>query len=356
MKQNLESFTDFPISYQKDLYTRIFRILVRGESLLLFAPPGMGKTLTLEMLEKNTKLQQELGNSTNLRFHSFNCENLSEDNQMEIVINNLASEARTNTNSHLVLIFDHVEKLGSGHFTKLLFSIKALRESARERISFLFASDKNLRDSDLEAFGPIKPILAENFVMLGPLSKGDALLFMDKIEKIYGFKLKPEDKKAIYEATGGVPRLMKRLIKLVCDGLEIDATIQNPSLDLKLKLDLEKMADFLAANKEITLSIPLLTALQAVKEETWDQVGDVKFKTRLTRQEYNLAHALISRTGQMCSREEMIKAVWPKNLYETSEHALDQMLHRLRKKLESASPKCNLLTYRGRGCKMEITS
>ena len=63
---------------------------------------------------------------------------------------------------------------------------------------------------------------------------------------------------------------------------------------------------------------------------------------------------LIENKGELIDRETMIKAVWPKNLYETSEHALDQMIHRLRKKMESATPKCALLTFRGRGAKIEI--
>lgn len=50
----------------------------------------------------------------------------------------------------------------------------------------------------------------------------------------------------------------------------------------------------------------------------------------------------------------MIKAIWPTNLYETSEHALDQMIHRLKNKLKSATPKTELVTLRGRGAKVTL--
>lgn len=48
----------------------------------------------------------------------------------------------------------------------------------------------------------------------------------------------------------------------------------------------------------------------------------------------------------------MIEAVWENEQYDVNEHALDQMLHRLRKKLSGSTPKCKLEVYRGRGVKL----
>jgi DNA-binding winged helix-turn-helix (wHTH) protein len=47
-------------------------------------------------------------------------------------------------------------------------------------------------------------------------------------------------------------------------------------------------------------------------------------------------------------------AVWGEmGLGEVADHALDQLLHRLRRKLTSASPPTILKTIRGRGIKLE---
>jgi two-component SAPR family response regulator len=147
---------------------------------------------------------------------------------------------------------------------------------------------------------------------------------------------------------------MKRLTILVSDGENLSELIENPEVDNKLKVDLQKILNYVEINPESDFKIPLLENFRSQHGPTQEKIDKVQFTSRLTRQEYALAKLLIDQAGALINREEMIKAVWPKNLYETSEHALDQMIHRLRLKLEAATPACHLLTYRGRGCKLTI--
>lgn len=58
--------------------------------------------------------------------------------------------------------------------------------------------------------------------------------------------------------------------------------------------------------------------------------------TRLSRKEYELLAFLYSKAGKICSRDEIIDAVWPesKDPGAISDAAIDQLVHRLRQKVE----------------------
>ena len=185
--------------------------------------------------------------------------------------------------------------------------------------------------------------MLENVIYLEPLNSADAMAFLQKMENLYKGKLTPAQKEEILSLSGRVPRIIKRLCKLFMD--KIDA-----ATDLKLQSDLEEIDIFLKNNPQMKWDIPLLVKKTAGQE----RVNQVEFKEALSKQEFLLGKLLIENKGKMVTREEMIEAVWKSKMYDVNEHALDQMLHRLRKKMENATPKCKLITYRGRGCKLEV--
>jgi pSer/pThr/pTyr-binding forkhead associated (FHA) protein len=59
-------------------------------------------------------------------------------------------------------------------------------------------------------------------------------------------------------------------------------------------------------------------------------------QARLSKKEYDLILYLYSNTGNICSRDEIIKAVWPesKDPGAISDATIDQLIHRLREKVE----------------------
>ena len=309
---------DLPENFQEEFLKTIFKVISRAESGLIIAPAGMGKTLILDLLEH--KLQDK----TVLRI------DLSDPNWPNL----------TNSSNSLVIIGDNAEALTK----ELVQKLKSLREKNRAQTSIILAAERNILANDaFSENSSLRSILMENILYLPPLSESDSKAFAQAIAKQAHASLTVKQLDQIAKQSGGAPRIIKRLIKLTLSG-------ENPATDSKLAFDLETIVKFIDNNPEYKFTSPL-TSLKT-PTSLKDSVGEISFQKSLTKQEFALAKALIEAKGELVDREDMIKAIWPKNLYETSEHALDQMIHRLKKKLESASPKCELITLRGRGAKL----
>ncbi len=76
---------------------------------------------------------------------------------------------------------------------------------------------------------------------------------------------------------------------------------------------------------------------------------------RLSNKEFDLVHALISRPGEIVTREELMRDVWQTNFW-TSAKTIDVHLGWVRKKLGDDTRRPTLITtIRGRGLRFEVT-
>lgn len=343
----------YPKSYRHEFFSRLARLTLRGESMLIFGPAGIGKTSDLQFLLQNETTRKEYFGNNEVVLHWIGGDELYE-SALQKHLEALTTLPRSG-NQHVIIVVDHVDRLSNENYTPLFSAIRALRESSRPNVSVISLSNINLaKYPALGSLTPIQPLLLENIILVPTLSKDDTRSSLSLWEKFYEIKLDKKITEQIICDTNGFPRLIKRLVKLAADKQNLPEILKNPATDSKLKLDLENIASFNRANPEMAYKIPLLDRLEELTSADFDQIEKVRFYERLSRQEYILAKLLIERNGQLVTREEMISAVWPKNLLETSEHALDQMLHRVRKKLETARPKCELIVYRGRGVRLQV--
>jgi DNA-binding response OmpR family regulator len=77
---------------------------------------------------------------------------------------------------------------------------------------------------------------------------------------------------------------------------------------------------------------------------------------RLSNKEFDLLHALISRAGEIVTREELMRDVWQTNFW-TSAKTIDVHLGWVRKKLGDDTRRPTLITtIRGRGLRFEMTA
>jgi DNA-binding response OmpR family regulator len=76
----------------------------------------------------------------------------------------------------------------------------------------------------------------------------------------------------------------------------------------------------------------------------------------LSREQYELLGHLYENAGKLCTREEMIRRVWPgAELAGVSEEALDSLVHRLRDRLQDAGATRQLIvTVRGHGLRLDL--
>jgi len=76
----------------------------------------------------------------------------------------------------------------------------------------------------------------------------------------------------------------------------------------------------------------------------------------LSREQYELLAHLYENAGKLCTREEIIRRVWPDaELAGVSEEALDSLVHRLRERLRDAGATSRLIaTVRGHGLRLDL--
>lgn len=74
---------------------------------------------------------------------------------------------------------------------------------------------------------------------------------------------------------------------------------------------------------------------------------------KFTRQEYTVVKFLLNESGKLRSRDDIGEALWGKQSYEKySDWAIDQLMSKIRRKLDSLNTKSRLVTIRGRGYKI----
>jgi DNA-binding response OmpR family regulator len=92
--------------------------------------------------------------------------------------------------------------------------------------------------------------------------------------------------------------------------------------------------------------------LDPASRRTW--VGDTEVS--LSRKEFDLVHALISRAGEIVSRDHLMREVWNTTFW-TSSKTIDVHLGWVRRKLGDDTRRPRLITtIRGQGLRFERTS
>lgn len=90
--------------------------------------------------------------------------------------------------------------------------------------------------------------------------------------------------------------------------------------------------------------------LDASSRRVWRNGEEI----RLSNKEFDLLHALISRAGEIVTREELMRDVWQTTFW-TSAKTIDVHLGWLRRKLGDDTRRPTLITtIRGRGLRFEL--
>ena len=79
-------------------------------------------------------------------------------------------------------------------------------------------------------------------------------------------------------------------------------------------------------------------------------MSEVKLSEKLTLSEFKIFNYLANNKGLICTRDLIISEVWGDNATkDVSDHALDQIISRLRKKIKISGNNVYIETIRGRG-------
>lgn len=216
----------------------------------------------------------------------------------------------------------------------------------------------------------------ENLILLEPYDEVANNFRIAVLEKEYarlparqGKKLSPAVKKEIIRLTGGHSKLMKLSAQIILSETDPSLTrrplarlllshnlIENSLLEIwqSLPVDQQSKPLFPLYDQFVKQGIPQTLLPKTVRlNESSNEIyfGDEALAD-LTAQEFKLLKFLIDNPRRVVERNEVINAVWSdsKTQAGVSDEALDQMVHRLRRKIEDEAdnPK-HLLTVKGRG-------
>ena len=288
----------------------------------------------------------------------------------------------------VVFLFDRFDQytpnIGEGFFSNL----KILRNRAKYRFSCVFSLNRYLTELvDPLVLSEFYEFVGENKVFLKLMDEPGLAFRLRYLEKITGKKLDLKLHDKILELTAGhgkltrlswetvlsEPARVKDLEKLLISRGSIGGALFEiwASLTSEQKKDLTRSTnEFLekiGLTKNGKITIPLFEAYlktltpQISQTLSYDLArneitkGDENLTEKLSPSEFRLLKFLLVNRGRVCEKDEIIENVWrdSKTQEGVTDQALDQIIYRLRKKIEDDpnNPKF-IQTVKGRGYKI----
>jgi hypothetical protein len=240
----------------------------------------------------------------------------------------------------LSTLTSRVEAPGGEAWAGLYSNLRALRDAHKYRLTYVAATRHTL---------PADNELAELFfgrqVWLGPLAESDARWTVEHYAARQGLAWANETVTRLIELSGGYPALLRAGCEAHAAGaaLEVAALARHPAVQGRVQ---EFWADKPSEDE--------LKAARLDKIELLNLGRTPRFDTnQLTAKENLLLGYLTARPEQVCSKDDLVRAVWPEDrVYERGvrDDSLAQLVRRLREKIEPdpATPRY-VHTVAGRG-------
>ena len=223
--------------------------------------------------------------------------------------------------------------------------LRALRDAHKYRLSYAIGLRR-----PVDATSELAELFFGATVWLGPLSEADAQWTVGRFCERRGLRWNTTTVDRLMHLSGRYPSFLRAACEAHASGVELDpvALAAHPAVRARL-------AEFWGDKPtDDELRACGLAPLPALAQRPGAAVSASPFdESKLTAKENQLLSYLRSRTGVVCSKDELIRAVWPEDVVFTQgvrDDALAQLVRRLREKIEDdpARPRY-VLTAPGRG-------
>ncbi|HVZ12806.1 MAG TPA: winged helix-turn-helix domain-containing protein [Patescibacteria group bacterium] len=289
---------------------------------------------------------------------------------------------------YLVFLFDRFEDYVPNIDERFFPDLKILRNRVKYNFLAVFAVTRPIEDTiEAPLFGDFYEFIVGNTIFL-PIKDPVGLDFrFSYIEQITKSKGSPEARAEIEKLTGGHGKLAKlsyetylaeEKIKNLEEFLLSKKQIRAALFEIWEYLTAEEKADIaggapndflekVGLTNSNKLSVPLLASYVktrpstvASQKITYDSErneinkGDENISDKLTPSEFRLLRYLIINVDRVAEKDEIIQNVWQdtKTQQGVTDQALDQIIYRLRKKIEEDPNKpVHIQTVKGRGYK-----
>lgn len=295
----------------------------------------------------------------------------------------------------VVLLFDRFEQFIQDVNEQFFSNLRILRNRAKYRFSVVFALTRPLEQLlEPQIYSQFSEFLSENIIYLSLHDTKELNFRLSYLEKVTDKKIAEKIKSEILKLTGGHGRLSRL-------SFETMLSEENQAEDFKIYLlnkssiksalsdiwnfltpseqtKLEFSNQGLASSSEIDLkylenvglvkngiiTIPLLTDfIKTLPKQTSENItfdhgkneiykGKTPLSEKLSASEFRLLKFLVSNPDRVCEKEEIIQSVWKdsKTQEGVTDQALDQIIYRLRKKIEDdPNNPSHIHTIKGRG-------
>jgi hypothetical protein len=352
----MSTWDDYPATYRDAEVQRILRAARAGESAAVLGLSGAGKSNVMGFV---AHCAQRAGAPANHRFALVDCNRLVERTPAALfrliqrAIDPSASPSiddyealdvsisrQVEGGKKLILVLDRFDDVAKDADRALFNNLRSLRDAHKYALTYVIATRH-----PLDAHSELAELLYANTIWIGPLSETDARWNVNRYALRFGAAWGDDVADKLIELSRGYPSLLKACAEAYAAGcaLDLDALAQHPAV--RQRID-EFWADQ-PSDDEIKHSSlaghPLLMRGRAASFDT----------TQLTAKEHLLLAYLQSRAGQVCEKDDIIRAVWPEDKVlqrGIRDDSLAQLVRRLREKIEpdAAAPK-HILTVPGRG-------
>ena len=295
-------------------------------------------------------------------------------------------------NLTIILLFDRFEEYVPAVDSDFFGNLRILRNHAKYKFSVVFSLNRPLEDMlEPSLFSDFYEFVAGKIIYMPIYDKPGVDFRISYLEKITGRKIDKKLLSEVFDLTGGHSNLVRLCAEAL---LATGQKSENKLLLRKFLLEQKPVRSALAAiwnslspSEQNLISNPQKTEieyLQSVglvkdgfiaisllsdfvkekaslpKQSENFQIneageilkGNVVLSDKLTSLEYRLLKFLIENKGRVIEKEEIINAVWheAKTTLGVTDQALDQLVFRLRKKIENEPNKPeNIITIKGRG-------
>lgn len=339
------------LAHMDDFKNKVNTILDRGECLQIVSLPGMGvsrfaKNLGGLYLDTNSLPHPDHLTLLRLLASVTGIDNPSAD---PLLLYQQISQQFSHKPT--ILTIDSIEGLLESEFSTFFKLLKSLRDTHKYDLSIMFITMGASPVSNLHApiLGDLFSLVSEHILYFPPISDKE---LPEKIVSDYSPYIKytpnQQDIKTIIKLSGGIPALVK-----ICLQAIRDQTLDQLSANIRLQNQLGEIAAALGPNPDTQLlsrHVLLDTSVQIRSHLLRDYLAQ-NLPPVLSAAETRLFELLSTNLGKIVSKDQICEAVYPdvKNRAGISDHSIDQLIHRLREKINRDY---QLITHRGLGYKL----
>ena len=329
-----KSWNHYPEHYREKEINQILQAVQAGNCVSVVGLSGSGKSNVLGFLYNRKNSNHNLfwidGNRAALSTNANILIKLIikavgatiEDDPLDALLNSVADKVEE-SNDPICFIIDRFDAFQEDMLHNIASQLRFLRDTFKYQVCYVLGTRTPIaHDNELAE------LCYANTIYLGPLSDQDAhwsiQSFADRNQLVWN----EEQIQKIIEIAGTYPSFMRAACEAVADDCVLEESVirNHPAVTARLFEFQQSQSDNELVNKCGLSTHPWLQETTAVIDPE-----------QLTAQEYKLLNALKEKAEIICSKDELIQAVWPEDqIYEDGlrDDSLAQLIRRLRKKIE----------------------